>query len=208
MHGPAPASSAHDIDMVSAMVECAYGLGMAAGEIARGCKDTKAFLEASAEFRQCFFAVRMGIRLKLNLSAAAKPAVVERAQAEVVEREIAEDDRPERDPSERERESEGDREPVSLPQFLKSLGVVAKAAERRKDQLPRELATEILPRLHGLLAQANGGGAVPDAKPTSPAGRPSAVAVLERPQSPPRTRSRLLGSSAAPPRGPPPRASG
>jgi hypothetical protein len=200
MSDAATAHSAQDLDMVSAMVGCAYELGMAAGAMAKACKDHKAFLAASAEFRQCFFAVRMGIRLKLSLRAGPKPAAVERAEAESVEREAA--DRPERDPPERDR----DREPVSLPQFLKSLGVVASNAERRKEQLPHEVATQTLPRLHALLAGVNNRRA-PDVAAPQPAARSAGIAILERPQAPAPIRSRLLGSAAAPLRGPPRRSS-
>jgi hypothetical protein len=207
MTDAAPASLAHDLDMVTAMVEGAYALGMAANRIALACQDDrKAFFEASAEYRHCFFAVRMGLRLKMSLGAGVKPAAGH-AEAEAVEREADERERPERDPPERERDREGEREPVSMPAFLKSLGVVVRNAERRKDQLPREIATQTLPRLHSLLAQAKGGDLLAP-EPTKPVGRPTAVAILERPQAPPAMRSRLFGSAAATPRGLPPRRSG
>lgn len=193
--------------MVSAMVECAYALGMAAGAMAKACKDPKGFFAASDEFRRCFFAVRMGIRLKMSLAAGVRPAPV-RAAAEAPERDPDEPDPDERDRSERdpmEREREGDREPVSLPQFLKALGVVARNAERRKAELPPEIATETLPRLHSLLAQANGRTA--EAPTPKAAAITAGATLLERPQAAPPIRARLLGSTAAPPRGPPRRSS-
>lgn len=210
MHASA-ARTQPDADMVSAMVDCAYALGMAAGQIAEGCKhDPERFLEASAEFRQCFFAVRMGMRLRLNLLAAPRLAA-ERREAPEREAPEREDSReaPERErgEGERERDREGDYEPVSLPQFLKSLRGVAGAAERRKDELPRALATHTLPKLHGLLAES---AERPASGATGHAPAAAGVALLTRRPgaAPPRPRSSLLGSAAAPLRGPPWRSSG
>ena len=89
------------------MVEGAYALGMTACEMAKASKDDhKAFMTASAEFRQCFFAVRMGIRLKMSLRAGVKP----KAEAEAVERDPPEVERPETECPDRERDYETERE--------------------------------------------------------------------------------------------------
>lgn len=203
---PRPTS---DAETISDLVACAYALGKAAFAIAQSCgkADHKGFFAASAEFRHCFFAVRMGIRLKLVLGAAAAEPVAERPEAEASETERLDADLParERTRDERDREREGDYERVSLPAFLKSLRGVAAAAERRKAELPAELVNHTLPRLHALLAKAGAGP--PAAAPPAPA--PGGVALLARPRGPqpPDPRSRLLGS-AAPPRGPPRRHSG
>ena len=200
MHAAA-ASPTSDAEILSDMVECAHVLGKAAFEIARACgkHDHKGFFTAMAEFRHCFFAVRMGIRLKLGLAAGLRAAEPRPSP----ETEAPERERPERQrmSDERERDREGDYEPVSLPQFLKTLRGVAAAAERRKAQLPPEVATRTLPKLQALLAQA---GAPPLRKAEKPASA-TALAVLARPPDapPPGPRSRLLGSAAAPPRAPP-----
>src|SRR4051794_27192816 len=137
----AAAPAAPSLEMIETMTRCAYELGLAASGIAqRAGDDTALFLSASAEFRHCFFAMRMGIRLKLADRAAAgsTAALPERL---VRERSDAYDpSERERDDSlerlETERERDRDYEPVSLPQFLRSLGVAAAQAERRGDELP------------------------------------------------------------------------
>src|SRR5687768_2318635 len=117
--------------MIETMTRCAYELGLAASEIAQQARDdTARFLSASAEFRHCFFAVRMGLRLKLAERAAVRSAVTAPAAPERLERERADSlDPPEREREDSleqvERERDRDYEPVSLPQFLKSLGVAA-----------------------------------------------------------------------------------
>ena len=171
-------------------------MGLAASRIAQAAgDDTARFLAASAEFRHCFFAVRMGIRLKLahGTVARAAPGAV-RAEG-FVERERAEwPERPDwgADPRERahtEREREGDREPVSLPQFLKTLGVTAANAQARRAELPAAIRDTTLPRLQGLLHQANAPAERVGASPGA------AVALLARPPAAPAGRSRLLSST-------------
>jgi hypothetical protein len=177
------------LEMIEAMTRCAYELGLAASEIAQRARgDTAGFLAASAEFRHCFFAVRMGIRLTLAQRAAARAeraaAPVERPEALEPEYERGDGRDDERIDTERERE--GDYEPVSLPQFLKSLRGVAASAERRAD-LPPHIRATTLPILQGLLGQTS---APPDGE------RPaSAVAVLARPPTLAAARSRLLTST-------------
>ncbi|WP_293905712.1 hypothetical protein [Phenylobacterium sp.] len=178
------------------MTLCAYELGVAASEIAKRVgDDLDRFLAASAEFRHCFFGVRMGIRLTqaARMSAGAAPVA---APAERPERERSDAaDPPERgDAPERfeaERDREGDYEPVSLPQFLKTLGLAAVRAEQHRDELPAHIRDTTLPTLQALLRQA---------RPPPEATRPSAgaaAAILARPPTVPAARSRLLTSTGA-----------
>jgi hypothetical protein len=184
------AFSPRELEMVETMTGCAHVLGVAAAGIAQAAADddTAGFLAASAEFRHCFFAVRMGIRLAMSGRAAARAAVA----ATTMER--PERERPEAvDAPERERdearieiEREGDYEPVSLPLFLKRLRGVAAQAEARREQLPAHVRDGALPTLQTLLRQAT----------TSPGeGRASAAVVLARPPATPAGRSRLLNST-------------
>lgn len=182
---------AHHLEIIGAMTQCAYELGIAAGEIAkRATDDTARFLAATAEFGRCFFAVRMGIRLSMALQSGAS-APRGAAPAERLERE-----RPEAaDPEEREerieteREREGDYEPVSLPRFLKTLGLAAARADELRDELPAHIRDTTLPTLHSLLRQAN---APPGARRTAPA-----VAILAPPVAVLAGRSHLLTSTGA-----------
>ena len=182
------------LEMIESMMQCAFELGRAATEIAKRAADTKLFLAASAEFRHCFFSVRMGIRLaqtlRLNPARAALAAEApERERPEAVdalERERG-------DIAEHEREREGDYEPVSLAKFLKTLRGVAASAEQRRDELPAPVRETTLPRLHDLLAQAT---APPDCGARRSA--PSGVTVLARSSPVPATRSRLFASTIIP----------
>lgn len=184
--------------MIGAMTACAFALGSAAAEMAQGAgDDTDLFLAASAEFRHCFFAVRMGIRLKMALGAGVTPGAA-RGLAEPAlptERpEMLESERPETEPLDRletERERDRDYEPVSLPQFLKTLGVVAARAEARAEALPADVRDHTLPRLRSLLNQADG-SARPDPSPPG-----AAVALRARPPAAPAGRSRWLASTGA-----------
>ncbi len=206
---------APDLEMIEAMTACAHKLGLAAGKIADAAGgDVRLFLAASAEFRQCFFAVRMGIRLKhfgpARLVAQSpqleRPEALERLdrpeRAEAMER----PDRPEApDRIEAEREQDRDYEPVSLPQFLKTLGLVAASAERRGDSLPAHIRDTTLPTLQSLLRQAAAPQAtglpakLPLAAATPGRPLPAGAAVLARPVSAPAARSRLLTSTLTPP---------
>jgi len=185
---------AQPLEMIEAMTRCGYELGVAASEIAkRATDDTARFLAASAEFRHCFFTVRMGIRLTMAARAGERIA----APAERPERERLEADPPEHDDSherlETEREREGDYEPVSLPQFLKTLGLAAARADERRDELPVHVRDTTLPTLQRLLRQAK---ASPDSGPRTTGGA-AAVTVLARPPASPAARSRLLTSTGA-----------
>ena len=180
-------ASSHDVpplEMIGAMTQCAYQLGVTASGIAQSAGDDLArFLAFSTEFRHCFFAVRMGIRLSQFEVMA--PRVAAAASVETPDRERTE--RADRDDArgriEADRDRERDREPVSLPQFLKTLGLVAKNAEQVRAELPAHIRDTTLPTLHGLLRQAT---ATP------------AVAVLARPPAAPAARARLLSSAGAP----------
>lgn len=205
------ARTAPPLEMIQAMTACAFELGQAAAGIAkRAGDDTSLFLAASAEFRQCFFAVRMGIRLKMsNFAAAGADRAAPAAEAPQTKRERPEaaeapdwggDDRL---PAERERDR--DYEPVSLPRFLKTLGLAATRAEAVRDQLPAYIRDTTLPQLRELLSRAE-----PPPRP-APATRAAAVAVLNRPPAAPPARARLLASTVRPgalPIPPPPRRSG
>ena len=182
---PEAARTARELQMLEGLVDCAYGLAMRFGEAAKAEADTKHSLELFEGFHKSSLAVRMGIRLCMTLRAPPKAAPTA-ARAEAIERERAEDEpaeRLERDRREREREYE----PVSLPKFLATLGVVARDAERLRDRLPD--AARVLPTLQGLLAEAK-------ADPPAAATPAAAVTVLVRPPQS-GVRHKLLGSAAA-----------
>jgi hypothetical protein len=208
MQAAQPSHDAPTLRMIEAMTVCAYELGTTAAEIAKTAGgDLDRFLAFTTEFRHCFFAVRMGIRLKVFGVSAPRAATT---AAEQLERERLDPvERPERDEarrrSEADRERDRDAEPVSLNQFLKTLGIVAKTAEQARDQYPAHIRETTLPTLQALLAQA---GPPPARGPHSPG---PALAVLSRPPATPPARSHLL-NSARPAPGilgrPPPRPSG
>ena len=193
-----------ELRMAEGMVDCAHALGLSFGQAAQAESDFDRRLKLHDAFHRSFQALRLGIRLCLTLRSGPARAVTApaNAEAEVVEPEEA--DRAERetaaDPPDRERgDRETDYEPVSLTKFLATLrGVAADAGALQVAADPA-----VLPRLQGLLAQADGAAA---AKP-DPSGD-TAVKVRPAPG-----RARWLGS-AAPPLGlaarphPPPRPSG
>lgn len=94
----------------------------------------------------------------------------------------------ERDEPALERERDRDYEPVSLPKFLSTLGVVTSEAARI-DALPAHIRAEILPKLDTLLAGAKGPAAPPPARPTA------APALITRPKAPPK--AALMGGASA-----------
>ncbi|WP_296596644.1 hypothetical protein [Phenylobacterium sp.] len=209
------ARTAHELQMLEGLVDCAHVLGVAFGTAANDEADFERCLERTEVFQKCFLAVRMGIRLCMSLRAGkalaspGRPATLERSDVLESERPELERDPMEREtrerpePLERERDRERDYEPVSLPRFLATLGVVARDAAR-DDRLPAG-ARCALPALQTLLAEAE---AKPGAREPAPTRTP-ALAVLSRP-APAATRERLLGSVAPPlpglrPRGPRPR---
>ena len=176
------------------MTACAYELGTAAAEIAKTAgDDLDRFLAFTTEFRHCFFAVRMGIRLKVFGVPAPRAATL---SAEPLERERPDPvERPERDDARRViedgRERDRDVEPVSLPQFLKTLGIVSAKAEQARDQFPAHVRDTTLPRLHALLAQAT-----PEPQPASHRPGPALAVLAHSPAVPP-ARSHLLNSARA-----------
>jgi hypothetical protein len=186
-HADAVARTDHELRMLEAMVECAYGLGVAFGEAAKAEADHARRLELFDAFNRGFLAVRMGIRLSMTLRAPPKPARAEAAERdppETTEMDAAtEADRPERDPGDGA-ERERDREPVSLPKFLATLrGVAADAA--RLD-LPTDLRASAS-TLQDLLARAKADAAA------SAAVRPAGGVDVMRPAAP---RTALLGSAS------------
>ena len=86
MPATATSSAPQPLEMIEAMTVCAYELGLAAGEMAKRAEDTKRFLAMSTEFRHCFFAMRMGIRMR-HWSPAAMNARESTAPAERLETE-------------------------------------------------------------------------------------------------------------------------
>jgi hypothetical protein len=207
MSNEAARRAALELQMMEGLVDCAQALALAFGRAAQAETDWMRRLQLGEAFQKSFQAVRLGIQLSIRLRAAPKPA---RPEREVAERDPPETEAP--DWTERgeraERERDRDHEPVSLPKFLATLGVVAKDGERLGDQLPADVRQGALPALNKLLSRA---------APVAPPARPAAdLAVLTRP--PPATsRAALLGSASRPlslePRSPrlprpPPRRSG
>ncbi len=197
------ARTARELQMLEGLVDCAHALGMAVGTAARAETDVRASLAGIAVFQKCFLAVRMGIRLCMSLRAGRSVSISGQAAAverpETLEQDLADHDPSEAEAPERpdpvEHERDRDYEPVSLPAFLKTLGVVARDAAQLDDRLPPE-ARRALPALQDLLAHAD-----PAARSARPP--PADVAVLVRPPPPPgRTRDKLLGSAAVASSGP------
>ena len=195
------ARTARELQMLETMVDVAHGLGLRFGEAANAEPDLKRSLKLLDAFHKCFQALRLGIRLCQSLRAPPKPAA-ERPETETdAERLDTERDAPdpaERDPSDAfEYERERDHEPVSLPKFLATLGLVARKAEDLADHLPAEVRTTVLPQLKGLLAQA-----AADPRPAKPT---TGITALTRPSPQPAAKHALLGSTATPQPRPGPR---
>ena len=200
MSDAATARTDHELQMLESLVDCAKTLSLAIGEAAKVETDRVRLLELVEAFQRGFFSVRMGIRLSMTLRAGPRPVraapealEAEALEAEQLETEPPETERPER--SERERERELEYEAVSLPAFLKTLGVVS-ATAARLDDLPAHIRTETLPTLHKLLAHAHADAAPVGAPAQSSSASPKGgVDLLLRP---PKTapRRQLLGSTA------------
>ena len=154
--------AAPSCEMLDAMTQCAYRLGMAFGAEAERETMSARGLEYFKLFDRCFFSVRVAIGLQLRLRQA-QPAL--RSAPEREERrergDSAErDTRTPPDPVERERDREV--EPVSVSLFLKTLqGVAADAAN-----LPGP-PHSALPTLQELLAQITSAPAATPAKPAA-----------------------------------------
>ena len=204
-HSPLEAPT---LRMIEAMTVCAYELGTAAAEVAKTAgNDLDRFLAFSTEFRHCFFAVRMGLRMKLFGVPAPRAATL--ATGPVENERLDPVEPPERDEAHRrpepERERDRDAEPVSLPQFLKTLGIVSAKAEQARDQFPSHIRETTLPRLQALLAEA-----APPPELASHRPGPALAILARRPDAAP-SRSHLLNSARTSPGiaiRPPPRPSG
>ena len=193
MSDTAVARTDHELRIVEALVDCAHVLSVAVAEAAKVERDHARKLQLFEAFQRGFLAVRMGIRLSITLRAGARaiprPAAAPAREAPEVERletERPETERP--DAPELERERDRDYEPVSLPKFLLTLGVMASDAARLPG-LPAHVRTELLPTLDTLLARAKAPTAASSA-PASPA-----VALLAWPK--PAAKSALLGATSA-----------
>ena len=191
MSDAAVARTDHELRILEALVDCAHVLSVAVAEAAKVERDHARRLQMFEAFQRGFLAVRMGIRLSITLRAGvravARPAAAPAREAPEVER--PETERPEIErPDGPERERDRDYEPVSLPKFLSTLGVMASDAARLPG-LPARVRAELLPRLDTLLARAKG----PAAPTSAPASH--AVALLTRPKAPPK--SALLSATSA-----------
>ena len=211
MSDAATARTDLELQMLESLVDCGHKISLAIGAAAMAESDQVRQLELFDAFQRGFLAVRMGIRVRLALRAAPRPAApvriapvriapidrldAERLDIERAEIEPAELEKPDHG---REREREREYEAVSLPSFLKTLGVVS-ADAARLGGLPDHIRTEALPTLDRLLARATADAApAPVRRPepfASPAGR--GVDLLLRPvPSPPK--GRLLNSTVLP----------
>lgn len=192
MPDTAVARTEHELQILEALVDCAHELSVAVAGAAKAESGTRQ-LQLFDAFQRGFLAVRMGIRLSMMLRAAPRAIGLPAREASDIERPETERleterllDRPEPDRPERERDR--DYEPVSLPKFLSTLGVVASDAAGLEG-LPANVRADLLPKLDTLLARAKGLPAQP------PAPHAVAVAVLTRPKAPPK--SALLGATSA-----------
>ena len=198
MPDTAVARTEHELRMVEALVDCAHALSVAVAEAAKAEADGKLRLQLFEAFQRGFLAVRMGIRLSLMLRAAPKSVArpeVERLETERLETERLQDPLETDEPRfTTERERDRDYEPVSLPKFLSTLGVVARDAARI-EALPAHVRADILPKLDTLLTGAKGPA------PSSAARPAAAAALMTRPKAPPK--AALLGGASTL-SGPPP----
>lgn len=162
----------NDANMLSALTEAAFGLGMAYHDKHEQAEDAESEARCFAAFDRCFTSVRLAIALKLRLGREARASAREpTAERDEVEREaVLEVDRPERY-TERDRDRETER--ASFPLLLKTLTGVVADASAVPGPRPAELVS-----LRELLATA---GATPASQPRPP---PSAL------------KARLTGSTA------------
>lgn len=193
-----PAARAdHELHLLESLIDCAETISLAIGEAASVESDPARQLDLFDAFQRGFLGVRMGIRLALTLRAGPRPV---RVAAIAPERERPEADRidvegPVKDTG-REREREREYEAVSLPTFLKTLGVVS-ADAARLEGLPAHVRAEALPALERLLAQADAQAPPDPAKRPQPAKSAPTAGVdllLRPPKAAPR--SRWLSSTA------------
>ena len=203
MSDAATARTDLELQFLESLVDCAKTLSLAMGEAAKVETDRVRMLELVEAFQRGFFSVRMGIRLSLTLRAGPRPVraaqiapeaePLETEEAERLEIERLETERAERPEREREREYEA----VSLPAFLKTLGVVS-ATAARLDDLPAHVRTAVLPALDKLLARANADTPPVQSTPaqSSSASLKGGVDLLLRPPKAAPGRQ-LLGSTSA-----------
>ena len=149
-------------EMLDALAQCAYRLGLAFGAEAEREKMSAKGLEYFQLFDRCFFSVRVAIGLQLRLRQG-QPALRTAPEREELHERADPAERDARtppDPVERDRDREV--EPVSMSLFLKTLqGVAADAAN-----LPGP-PHSALPTLQELLAQITGAPASTPAKPAT-----------------------------------------
>ena len=153
--------AAPSCEMLDALTQCAYRLGLAFGAEAERETMSAKGLEYFHLFDRCFFSVRVAMGLQLRMRQAERTLATEREdlreRADPTERDTQKTR--DRDPVERERDREV--EPASISVFLKTLqGVAADAAN-----LPGP-PHSALPTLQELLAQITSAPATP-AKPTA-----------------------------------------
>ncbi len=192
MSDAAVARTDHELRLLEALVDCAHELSVAVAEAAKAERDHARRLQMFEAFQRGFLGVRMGIRLSILLRAGARAIPRPAPAREAPEVERPETERRETDAPELERERDRDYEPVSLPKFLSTLGVMASDAARLPG-LPAQVRAELLPRLDTLLARAKGPAAQPSAPTSAPASH--AVALLTRPKATPK--SALLSATSA-----------
>ncbi len=193
-----PAARAdHELQLLESLIDCAETISLAIGEAASVESDPARQLDLFDAFQRGFLGVRMGIRLALTLRAGPRPVRVAAIAPEAEPLETEEAEQPETERAERpEREREREYEAVSLPAFLKTLGVVSTEAARL-DGLSAHVRAEALPTLERLLAQADAQAPlVPAQRPQSAKSAPTAGVdlLLRPPKAAPR--SRWLSSTA------------
>ena len=164
MTAPVPST-----EMLDALTQCAYRLGLAFGAEAERAQG-KALLEACERFDRSFFSVRMGIALQLRLRQA-QPVRLEAksggdpAERDPVEREPC-DHHSRAEPMERERDRETER--ASVPLLLNALETVAADAAFLPGPAPADLLT-----LRELLAKFSSAPASTPAPVATPPPRPA-----------------------------------
>ena len=149
--------------MLSAMTECAYRLGMAFGDEAERAEAHAQRLEYFTLFDRCFFSVRVAMGLELRLRRDQPALRVAPDREALRERADPSDARMDRDCDVRERERDREVEPASIPLFLKTLRSVAADAAALPGPPPGAL-----PGLRELLARIASAPA-PTVTPAKPA---------------------------------------
>ncbi len=162
-------------DLLTGLTDAAGRLGQRFSDAAEAATDDKALIEFTNLFTECFKAYRLGRLLQLR-GLKPLPAFPATADRDRPERDV------DRDPRDDDRDREADYEPVSLPKFLNSLGLVARKATDHPTVVGD--VRDDLALIRSAAVQAK----QPDVK--------AALAVLNRPKPKPDRLSSLLGSSA------------